>query len=95
MQGLFTYVYHILLIITFVRTVEICSHTYRSTGEKWINDCRWMFIFLLIESIVSFAFDMGYISDVLFGFGSILTLLKVTIDAIPLTKEQVLQGNSK
>lgn len=82
MQGLFTYVYHILLIITFVRTIEIGSHTYRNTGEKWINDCRWMFVFLLIESIVSFAFDIGYIGDVLFGYGSILTLLKVTIDVI-------------
>ena len=37
---------------------------------------------MLIESIGSFAFDIGYISDVVFGFGSILTLLKVTIDAI-------------
>ena len=82
MQGLFTYIYHILLIIAFVRTIEICSHTYRTTNEAWTNDCRWMFIFLLIESIGSFAFDMGYISDVTFGFGSILTLLKVTLDAI-------------
>ena len=82
MQGLFTYIYHILLIIAFVRTIEICAHTYRTTNEAWANDCRWMFVFLLIESIGSFAFDMGYISDVTFGFGSILTLLKVTLDAI-------------
>ena len=82
MQGLFTYIYHISLIIAFVRMIEICSHTYRATHEEWTNDCRWMFVFLLIESIGSFAFDMGYISDVTFGFGSILTLLKVTIDVI-------------
>lgn len=85
MQGLFTYIYHIVLIITFVRTIEVCSFTYRSTGTAWAIQGKWLFVFLLLETVGSFALDIGYITDspiTPIGTGSVLILFKITIDFI-------------
>ena len=81
MQGILVYIYNITLLILFMQSAEVCLYAWKKTGAERIRDLKWIFLLLLGECVVTFAFDMGLIQSDFHGMEGLYLWVRVAVEA--------------
>lgn len=58
MQEILIYIYNIGFIILYLWVINVSSYAYKSTGNRLFNYLELLFVILIIDSAISFSFDL-------------------------------------